>query len=293
MLTQVVVVAALSLSAHAALAGAAAATDAPVVVDGDNNAGVVDTTVTAPSVPGAIDAARPVGPRVGDVTCVWTENPSYAESLSLWDGLGTAEPGGRWYDVACSDGSNFQALYVPPASDSVPPPVVLAGTLARTLTSRLRLPSPVAGRSPAGWALVGLPTWFWVEPGSWRTLRQRTSVGPVWAEVVATPVSTTWEPGDGSAPFTCAGPGTVYDRSRPEGVQSTACSYAYRRSSADQPQTGPSDNDRFFTVTVTSRWQVTWTGSGGTGGTLPVLTRSSSFPVAVAQRQTVVTGGSG
>jgi hypothetical protein len=115
----------------------------------------------------------------------------------------------------------------------------------------------------------------------------------VWAEVTATPVSTTWDAGDGSAPVTCAGPGTAYDRSLPESQQSTDCSHTFRRSSADQPQTGSSVNDRFFTVTVTTSWQVTWTGSAGGGGTLPVLTTSSSFPLAVAQRQTVVTGGSG
>jgi hypothetical protein len=274
----------------------AQADDQPVVVAGDKYGGYVDTTVTAPSSSGppSTQGGTPAGGTSDAVTCTWTEDPSYSESLSeLWDWTAAAEPGGRWYDVACSDGSSYQAVYVPPASDTVPPPVVLAGTLARTLSSRLQLPTPVAGRSPAGWALVGLPTWFWVDPGSWRTLRQRTSVGPVWAEVVAAPVSTTWEPGDGSAPFTCAGPGTVYDQSRPDGLQSTDCSYTYRRSSADQPQTGPTDNDRFFTVTVTTRWQVTWTGSGGTGGTLSALTRSSSFSVAVAQRQTVVTGGSG
>jgi hypothetical protein len=138
-----------------------------------------------------------------------------------------------------------------------------------------------------------MPTWWWVEPGSWRVLRQRTTAGPVWAEVTATPVSSTWDPGDGSQPLVCAGPGTSYDRSRPESEQSTDCAYTYRRSSAGQPQTGPEENDRFFTVTVTTTWQVTWTGSGGNGGTLPPLTRTRSFPLAVAQRQTVVTGGSG
>ena len=46
-------------------------------------------------------------------------------------------------------------------------------------------------------------------------------------------------------------------------------------------------------VTVTTTWQISWTGSGGSGGTLPAMTRSGTFDLAVAQRQTVVTGGSG
>ena len=37
------------------------------------------------------------------------------------------------------------------------------------------------------------------------------------------------------------------------------CSHTYRRSSAEQSQTGPSVNDRFFTVTVTTAWRVSWT----------------------------------
>lgn len=269
------------------------ADEEPIVVGGDKFGGYVDTTITVPAEPAS--PTKTDGSKSGSgndgITCSWTEESEYSQSL--WDWLGAGEPGGRWYDVRCSDGSTYIGVYVPPSSGSVPPAVVLAGSLARSVSSRLQLPTPTVGRSPAGWALVGLPTWLWVEPGSWRVLRQRTTAGPVWAEVVATPVATTWDPGDGSAPFTCGGPGTVYDRSRPESVQSTDCSYTYRRSSAGQPQTGPDDNDRFFTVTVTTSWQVTWTGTAGSGGTLPVLTRTSSFPLAVAQRQTVVTGGSG
>jgi hypothetical protein len=265
----------------------------PVKVEGDKFGGYIDTSVTAPGTAGgqpspvaAGTAADKDGPR-----CTWTEESPYAQSL--WEWLGAGEPGGTWYDVRCSDGSTFIGVYVPPASGSVPPDVRLAGSLARTVSNRLQLPAPAVGQSPAGQALVNLPTWWWVEPASWRVLRQRTQAGPVWAEVTATPMATSWDPGDGSEPLVCAGSGTPYDRSRPEGLQSTDCSYTYRRSSAEQPQTGPDVNDRFFTVTVTTVWEVTWRGSGGSGGTLPRLSRTSSFPLAVAQRQTVVTGGSG
>lgn len=266
---------------------------APVVVSGDWGLGRIDTTVTAPG-DTATAPTRPKNAASNDdgdgVSCTWMEEPPTAQSI--WASLG-ADEAGRWYDVRCSDGGFYLAIYVPPAAANVPPAVVLAGSLARTAMNRLQLPSPQVGHSPAGQALVGLATWFWVDPALWQPLRQRTSAGPVWAEVTATPVSTSWDPGDGSSPFTCPGPGTPYDRARPESEQSTDCSYTYRRSSADQPQTGSNDNDRFFTVTVTTTWQVSWSGPAGSGGTLPVLTRSSSFPLPVAQRQTVVTGGSG
>jgi hypothetical protein len=224
------------------------------------------------------------------VTCTWTAESAYSQQVFQWLG---SDPNGTWYDVTCSDGSSYVGVYVPPSAGNVPAPVVLAGTLAQTVANRLVLPAPRVRHNPASYALVGLATWWWVDPVQWQPLRQRTQAGPVWAEVTATPVSTTWDAGDGSVPVVCPGPGTPYDTSRSEVGQSTACSHTYFRTTAGQPQTGPSVNDRFFTVTVTTSWRVTWIGNGGSGGTLPVLTRSSAFPLAVAQRQTVVTGGSG
>jgi hypothetical protein len=293
MLTRCAAVAVLVCLAPLAVPRAAWADD-PIVVKGDKFGGFVDTRIR---IPGAGPAARrPTGKGGssggdGGVRCTWRQESDYAQSL--WDWLGAGEPGGTWYDVTCSDGSRYNGVYVPPAGGSVPPEVRLAGSLARTVLNRLQVPDPAVGQSPIGQTLVGLPTWWWVEPATWRVLRQRTTAGPVWAEVTATPVGTSWDPGDGSAPLVCPGPGTAYDRSRPESVQSSDCSYTYRHSSAAQPQTGPDVNDRFFTVTVTTVWEVSWRGSGGSGGTLPRMSRSSSFPLAVAQRQTVNTGGSG
>jgi hypothetical protein len=261
------------------------------IVTGDNNGGTIGTTVIDPG-------AAPISTRPGTaatsdtgnrVTCTWTVEGDQASNPSL-----VQVYGGTWYDVSCSDGSRVPiGVFVPAGSSNVPSPVVQAGTLARTARNLLRLPKPQIRHNPMGDALVGLATWWWIEPGQWRPLRQRTQAGPVWAEVTATPVSTTWDAGDGSAPVVCPGPGTPYDTTQPEAGQLTDCSHTYRRTTADQPQTGPSVNDRFFTVTVTTSWQVTWIGSAGSGGTLPVLTTSSTFPLAVAQRETVVTGGSG
>ena len=264
-----------------------------VTVAGDNRGGYVSTSVTAPATDGShVQTASTSSGGGSGVTCTWTENPAFAEDLFLnWVGWG--EKGGHWYDVRCSDGSYFQSIYVPPAANNVSPAIALAGSLARQALNRLALPVPSVGLNPRGRALVNLPEWFWIPRSQWRTLTQRTSAGPVWAEVAARPVSTSWDPGDGSAAVTCAGPGTPYDSSQPASDQSTDCSYTYRRSSADQPQTGPNANDRFFTVTVTTTWAVTWVGSAGTGGTLPVMTRSTSFELPVAQRESVVTGGSG
>lgn len=266
----------------------------PVQVEGDNQGGYVTTTVTAPGQqsghpdgPGSVETSDE-----SSVSCTWTENSGHLEDeYTEW--LGWGEPGGHWYDVKCSDGSLYLSVYVPPAANNVPPPVVLAGSLARRAVNELHLPLPDVHVNPLGEALVGLPEWFWVDPSAWKSLSQRTQAGPVWARVTATPTSTTWDPGDGSPVVSCAGPGTPYDRTRSAASQSSDCTYTYSHSSADQPQSGSAANDRFFTVTVTTTWSVSWVGSGGTSGTLPVISRSRSFPLRVAERQAVVTGGSG
>jgi hypothetical protein len=293
MLSRRLAAATTSLCVFATPVGAFADSKPPVViVTGDTVAGAINTSVTSPSSPSTSshqhEAARATVTNV--VTCTWTQESSYSQQVFQWLG---SDPKGTWYDVRCSDGSFYPGVYVPPRAANIPPAVVLAGRLAQSAVNRLVLPSPQARHSPSGTGLVGLATWWWVDGSGWRPLRQRTQAGPVWAQVVATPVSTTWDAGDGTPPLMCAGPGTPYDTSRPESSQSTDCSHTYRSSSADQPQTGPDSNDRFFTVTVTTTWQVRWTGSGGSAGTLPVLTTTSRFPLAVAQRQTVVTSGSG
>ncbi len=222
------------------------------------------------------------------------------DNATLLRGAGTgsdaalaAQSGGMFYDVRCSDGTYFPGIYIPPSRALPSTSAVTPELLARQARSRLPLPAPTARRSPVGDALVNLPTWWWVDPSTSTPLSQRTEVGPIWAEVSARPVRTVWEPGDGSPPLVCAGAGTPYDPLRaPEG-QSSDCSHSYLHSSAAEPQQGLSPNDRFFAVTVTVFWQVSWTGAGGAGGSLPELSRPGSFPLRVTERQTLVTGGSG
>jgi hypothetical protein len=184
----------------------------------------------------------------------------------------------------------------PPVNGTPLPPAAVAASpvvLARQAFGRLPLPVPRVHHSPDATGgrpqtVVGVQTWLWVDPATFAALTQTVSVGPVWATVTARPVSTVWSTGSpDAAPATCPGPGVAYDPRRAPGGQSTYCSTVYLRSSAGQPQTGPSDNDRFFTGSATTIWRVSWVGSGGAGGQLPDLQRTSSFPIAVAELQAV------
>ena len=286
--------AAAAVVTSSASAGLAVADTSPVVVQGDTKGGAVDTTVTSPGrtassgtsvVPASTASAGP--------SCLWTvDQVDNAAILAGAEDAGNVRPSGSYYDVTCSDGSSFPGVYVPAGSAAAAAaPVVTPGQLALQARSRLSLPAPVAGHNPAV-ALVNLATWWWVAPASWRTLSQQTTAGPVWAKVTATPVASSWDPGDGSPPVSCAGAGVAYDPTVPLDAQSSRCTYTYVHSSAGQPQAGPDPNDRFFPVTVTVTWRVDWQGSGGTAGVLPALTTTSTFPLPVAERQTLVTRGS-
>jgi hypothetical protein len=201
---------------------------------------------------------------------------------------------GTWWAEFCPGRDEVGLpVFVPAEGQGAVRVTETPGTVARRAVKQLKLPVPKVGLDPRGQALVGLAEWFWIPRAQWRSLRQRTAAGGVWARVTARPVGTSWDPGDGSPAVTCAGPGTAYDVSLPASAQSTDCSYTYTTSSVGQPQTGSNPNDRFFTVTVTTTWKVSWVGAGGTAGTLPAMTRTTKFRLPVAQRETVVTGGSG
>ncbi|WP_158566869.1 hypothetical protein [Actinomadura craniellae] len=150
--------------------------------------------------------------------------------------------------------------------------------LAMTKWERLPIPDPVVRTAPPRGTdgLVGLPHWFWVV--NWHPLTDRARAGRVWTDVTARPQSMTIDPGTGRRAFRCSGPGTAYDPLRPAVLQRTNCSHTFPRSSAGRPGGA-------HRVRVTVVWSGTWVGSDGTRGTLPPLTRSTSFPVRVAEAQ--------
>jgi hypothetical protein len=261
----------------------------PVQVKG-NNDGVVSTTVEDPGQSGSSSTDTTT---VSDVhsSCVWMQVFTF-EQLPLPPKV-ARQAGGWWQQYCNNNGWAGMPVFVPDGSAPAAALQTSPATLAQRAVNQLRLPAPTAGLNPTPRALVNLAEWFWVPRSAWTTLSQRTQAGAVWAVVVARPTSTTWDPGDGSAPFTCAGAGTPYVKDESAASQHSDCTYTYRRSSANEPQSGPNPNDRFFTVTVTTTWSVSWTGAGGTGGALPQMTRTSTFRLAVAERDAVVTGGSG
>jgi len=230
------------------------------------------------------------------VTCTYQfdgSNYSGGWPQDILNGPPVAGPG-WWYYRSCSNGS-FDHVWVSYGSpNAAAAPRVTPAQLAVQAANYLPLPAPVVHHNPDRGVggrpetVVGVETWLWLSPGSYRTLRQTTAAGGVSATVTATPESTLWRTGSPDAPdVECAGPGVAYETNRAPAAQRTYCSTTYARSSASRPQTGPDPNDRFFVGSVTTTWRVTWTGTGGAAGSLPPLRRTTSFRLAVAELQAV------
>jgi hypothetical protein len=156
-----------------------------------------------------------------------------------------------------------------------------------------RLPTPVLRIGPAdedddGYALVNVPTFFWLDrgPGQWHPVSAVASAGGVTVTVTAEPVRLVVDPGNGDAPVTCTGFQPVLREDvRTGGIPAGAtCSYRYLDSSAMAP------NGRTWPVTVAVTWHATWTASTGAAGDLGhVATTSSPRDLPVAEIQAVIT----
>jgi hypothetical protein len=165
-------------------------------------------------------------------------------------------------------------------SPSGPDTTITPQQLAQQAWKGMRLPLPDVRTAPprGSSGLVGLPEWVWVPRGQWRPQTKQASAGGVWARVTATPERMTVKPGAELPSLSCSGPGTAYDPHKPASGQHTDCSVTYPRSSAAEP-------GGVYRATVTVTWTGSWTGAGGAGGTLPDITRSTTFTLPVAEAQ--------
>ncbi|GAB4054822.1 hypothetical protein [Catellatospora paridis] len=191
---------------------------------------------------------------------------------------GAPQPG-AWYQRTCPFFGGAMGVSRTWHADRDAP--VIGPVIDRAL-ARLRPPAPVVGLSPRPpvQALVGVPTWLWVEPVSWQPRSATASAGGLSITATATPVRVTWLPGDGTR-LVCDGPGTAWTGADTP-LGSPACQHTYQRASVNAP--GGS-----MPLSATVTWNVTWAGSGmsGTAGT---LTTTTTIAVRVAEVQGLNTG---
>ena len=197
-------------------------------------------------------------------------------------GLPKAPQGEQWAAVTCPGKQPFGGVTLVSKATGVPR--ITPRELMEYARGLLHIPATAPATAPPRTrrGLVGLPEWYWI-PGGWGPVRSpRVTAGPVWAQVTATPIQLSFDPGGGLAGSSCRGPGTPYAAGR-----HTACSYTYQQSSATQP------GGRYQAQIVVT-WRVTWAGGVGgattDGGTLSAgLAEAYGFPLRVAEGQALVT----
>ncbi|RAG86221.1 hypothetical protein DN069_07645 [Streptacidiphilus pinicola] len=198
----------------------------------------------------------------------------------------TADDGsrGQWYRLDCGRGfdqGEFGGPALPLwAGAGQPGPAVSPVVVAQQAESELVLPSPVMSFSPAGFQVVRVPTWMWIEPVQWRPVTATAQVPGVSVTATATPSSVKWDLGDGTQ-LTCAGPGTPWRPGDDPRASSPDCGHVFLRPSADQP-------GGTYAVTVRVHWRVDWAG-GGQQGVFPDLSSTTTVQVRVEEVHSVVT----
>lgn len=182
-------------------------------------------------------------------------------------------PSGQWAWIVCTDADGETR-----SNDLFPiggAPVTLGGLFGQAM-NQIDPPVHDFEMRPEGKQLVQFPSLLWVEPDYWNTDRSATvGNGNLSLTVSLVPFETEWDPGDGSDPIICDGPGDVWSR----GVDSEtlSCKHIYR-SVLNQP----------FTLTSTVRFEVQWqTNSNEILGPFAPLERVDTAEVGVREIQVV------
>jgi hypothetical protein len=172
----------------------------------------------------------------------------------------------------------------------IPPPRVDPAELARAAREVMEIQKPDLGRNPMVNApgtptLVGLPTWFWVtnplsvgeESG---TLDVTASIeqpdGLVWATVVAKTGGLSITSAYGGTTGACEPKRALTHYGEPGATDATACTVVFTKAGEN------------LGITAKTEWNATWTGSGGTGGTLDPLAQAANSTISVAEVQNIV-----
>ena len=192
---------------------------------------------------------------------------------------------GAFYNFATCRNNGLNGTRWIPTGGAAPPPD--PAVLAQNAWDQLQVPSPVVRTSPPSGqdAVVNLPTWLWVDDGTWDPVSQSAQAGGVTVTATAKATKVVWDLGDGTT-VTCNGPGTPYvlGVSDPK-APSPDCGHTYNRSSEGRP-------GQRFRITATVTWTADYSVAGGTGGgTLPDLSASSATDLRVAEFQALNTSG--
>ncbi len=212
------------------IVGSLIAAASPAHAADERPVGIVDDVVVI----GASESlsGRSGGDGGGNPECVWDvviEDDRVQGGVYSTNGERLYSDTGRWYQKLCAGNPvEINGFLAVPEGGGFAVPDMLAQALdALDPRAPTWASSPDGARVPM---VTQMPVWLWVDPGYWNgrfAARVETPSGQVWAEAVATPVSTLWHTGDGST-FECAGGGEPFVAQ----AAGSGCTYTFEHSTA-------------------------------------------------------------
>ncbi|MCX4907974.1 hypothetical protein [Streptomyces sp. NBC_00878] len=170
-----------------------------------------------------------------------------------------------------------------PAVPNAPTPE----TLAEYAYDKVEVPDTEIELRPEGKSTVNLPTWVWLDKGTFQEVKVRAELPNtnLWAETTAKPVALHLEPGTEDAETFPAGGdceinedgsiGTPYVKG--DADRTPPCGITYLRATSGGP----------YKLSASVTWQITWEGAGGTGGDLPDGTFETTQDMNVQEIQSI------
>ncbi|MFB6843870.1 hypothetical protein ACFCXS_03190 [Streptomyces sp. NPDC056373] len=160
-------------------------------------------------------------------------------------------------------------------------------TLAEYAYNKVKVPETEVELKPAARSTVNLPTWVWLDKGTFKDVKVRAALPNtgLWAETTAKPVALHLDPGTEDAEvFPASGDcainddgsiGTPYTKDAAD--ETPPCGIRYLRASDGAP----------YQLSASVTWKITWQGSDGTTGDLPDGTFETTQDMNVQEIQSV------
>ncbi|WP_398939931.1 hypothetical protein [Streptomyces sp. IB201691-2A2] len=160
-------------------------------------------------------------------------------------------------------------------------------TLADYAYDKIEVPDTEIELRPEAKSTVNLPTWVWLDKGTFQDVQVRAELPNtgIWAETTAKPVSLHLEPGTADAEtYPASGEceinddgsiGTPYKKGDAE--QTPPCGITYLRATGGEP----------YALKASVTWQISWEGNGGAGGDLPDGTFETTQDMNVQEIQSI------
>ncbi|WP_339132060.1 hypothetical protein WJM95_25155 [Streptomyces sp. f51] len=211
------------------------------------------------------------------------DNYNLGKDGMFWRGVINQDRANDPESYDCEDTLFWQNARTLPANKHAPTPEVLAAYAY----DKIKVPETEIEVKPATEATVNLPSWVWLDKGTFKPVKVRaelTAAG-VWAETTAKPVALHLDPGtDDAETSPASGDCTINDDgsigtpyTKGEAGSTPPCGITYLRATAGKP----------YRLSASITWQISWQGSGGAAGDLPDGTFETTQDMNVQEIQSV------